>query len=240
MKERLVARYARELFRPGWLGLFINPFFIIRRGLFQGVRKHAGQLQGRMLDFGCGEKPYRSLFSVDEYIGVDLKVSGHGTDQTEVDVFYDGRTIPFPDGHFNAVLASEVMEHVFEPDLILAELRRVMAPGGRILLTIPFVWDEHEVPYDYGRYTSFGLTHLLERHGFKVLVLDKSSNYVQTLFQMWNAYLFQHVLPRRTLFKVLLTPVLIAPFTLMGLALGAILPAHRGFYLNNVVLAERG
>lgn len=239
MKKRLIDIYARELFAPGLLGVFINPFFIIRRGLYRGIRAHAPRLTGRMMDFGCGEKPYRDLFNVDAYIGVDIKTSGHGSEGSEVDVFYDGRHIPFPDQHFDAVLASEVLEHVFEPDEILTEIRRVMVPGGRILITLPFVWDEHEVPYDYGRYTSYGLPHLLEKNGFRVIQLDKSTNYVQTLFQMWNAYVFQHILPRRTLFKVVLTPLLIAPFTILGLLAGAILPARHGFYHNNVVLAER-
>lgn len=241
MKARLVALYARELFNPGPLGILINPFYIIRRGLYRGVRRHASALRGRLMDFGCGEKPYRDLFQVDEYIGVDVEAaaSGHGTAMSQVDVVYDGRHIPFPDAHFDSVLASEALEHVFEPDAILTEIARVTKPGGHLLLTVPFVWDEHEVPYDYGRYTSFGITHLLQRNGFRVLHLEKNSNYVETLFQMWNAYVFQHILPRRTLLKVVLTPVLIAPFTLLGLLLGAILPRHRGFYLNNIVLAQR-
>ncbi len=239
MKQRILSIYARELFRPGWLGLFINPFYIIRRGLFHGIRRHAPALKGRMMDFGCGEKPYRDLFQVEEYIGVDIAVSGHGTEATEVDVFYDGRHIPFPDAHFDSVLASEVFEHVFNLDEILAELHRVLKPGGRMLITIPFVWDEHEIPYDFARYTSFALPHILGRHGFKVVQAEKTTHYVPTVFQMWNAYVFQHIFPSRPFMRMLLTPLFIAPFTLLGITLGAILPKNRNFYHNSVVLVER-
>lgn len=239
MKQRLIALYAKELFRPGLLGFFINPFFIIRRGLFRGIRHHAPALKGRMLDFGCGEKPYRDLFQVDEYIGVDIAVSGHGTEGGQVDVFYDGRHIPFADAHFDAVLASEVFEHVFNLDEIMGELHRVMRPGARMLITAPFGWDEHEKPYDFARYTCFAWEAILRRHGFRVIEAGKNGHYITAVTQLWIAYLFQHILPKRPFLRILLNPLLIAPWTLLGLVMGAVLPKNRDLYLNNVLLVER-
>ena len=67
---------------------------------------------------------------------------------------------------------------------MLSEINRVCKLNGQLLITVPFVWDEHEVPYDYGRYTSYGLKHVLEIHGFEVIHLDKSTSYVETVFQM--------------------------------------------------------
>ena len=67
------------------------------------------------------------------------------------------------------MLCNQVLEHVFNPQEFLGELGRVLARGGRLLLTVPFVWDEHEQPFDYARYSSFGLKALLEQHGFRVL-----------------------------------------------------------------------
>ena len=54
-------------------------------------------------------------------------------------------------------MCNQVLEHVFNPDDFVREIARVLKPGGALLLTVPFVWNEHEQPYDYARYSSFGL-----------------------------------------------------------------------------------
>jgi ubiquinone/menaquinone biosynthesis C-methylase UbiE len=81
------------------------------------------------MDFGCGKKPYKEIFGFDEYIGVDIEVSGHDNTQHDIDVFWDGKSLPFADNTFDSILASEVFEHVFELDAVLDELRRVLKPG---------------------------------------------------------------------------------------------------------------
>ena len=72
-----------------------HPFFFIRKGLLKGIAQHAEKIQGKLLDFGCGSKPYQSLFQVDEYIGVDYENSGHTHINEQIDVFYDGKHLPF-------------------------------------------------------------------------------------------------------------------------------------------------
>src|SRR5687768_4871090 len=96
-------------FNPG----ILHPIYLLRRGILKTIRKYIPQLDGTLMDFGCGAKPYRSLFNVKEYIGVDLYNPAHSHEDEPVDVFYDGKVIPFPDGHFDAVFSSEVFEHVF-------------------------------------------------------------------------------------------------------------------------------
>ena len=152
----------RQKFITSCVSVFINPAFFVRRGLSRGIRRHAGAMKGVMLDFGCGSKPYRELFTVDKYIGLDVVESGHEHVGESIDVFYDGKRIPFEDGFFDSVFSSEVFEHVFNLDEILIELNRVLKSGGTMLITVPFVWEEHEAPYDFARYTSFGIKYLLE------------------------------------------------------------------------------
>jgi hypothetical protein len=96
------------------------------------------------------------------------------------------------------------------------------------------------MPYDFARYTSVGIEHVLKKAGFRVIEREKTTNYVQTVFQMWNAYVVQHILPSNEWLRALLTPLVIAPVTLVGLVLGAILPRRREFYHNNVVVAQNG
>jgi SAM-dependent methyltransferase len=239
LKARLGAIYRRENFAPTWLGIFVNPFYFARRGLYRGIVAQRHRLSGRLLDFGCGRKPYQPLFAVSEYVGLDIEESGHSHRNESIDVYYDGKVIPFGDAHFDSAFSTQVFEHVFNLDDMLGEIHRVLKPGALLLATVPFVWDEHEVPYDFGRYTSFGLTHVLQKAGFEVVEFQKSTNYVETVFQMWNAYVNQVVLPSNKLAKALLTVVFVAPVTLLGIVASALLPASRDFYLDNIVVARR-
>lgn len=209
-------------------------FYFVRRGLLKGISKHKHHLEGgRLMDFGCGSKPYKNIIDVKEYIGVDFDGEGHSHENEQIDVFYDGKTIPFPDNHFDAVLTTEVMEHVFEPDATLKEINRVMKPGAKILITCPFVFIEHEVPVDYARYTHFALKHLLEKNGFEVLVLDKAGNFITTLFQMWMIYCMRFWLLRK--FKEVFAPFVNIP----GIIADKLLPGYQHLYQNNIVVAQK-
>src|SRR6476646_7017983 len=118
--------------------------FLIRNRLPRNIKVLAPRLTGKMMDFGCGQKPYRSLFSVDDYVGVDFENPGHPHLNESIDVFYDGKTLPFLDGQFDSIFSSEVFEHVFNIDDILKELNRVLKINGLILITCPFAFCEHE------------------------------------------------------------------------------------------------
>src|SRR5829696_811037 len=149
-------------FRPG----ITNAFYFIRNELYKKIKQYAPQLTGKLLDFGCGSKPYQSLFTnVSEYIGLDYEGAGHSHANERIDVFYNGKTIPFPDAYFDSVFSSEVFEHLFNLEEMIPELKRVMKEQAILFITCPFVWNEHEVPVDYARYTQFALKHLLERNG---------------------------------------------------------------------------
>ncbi|MBO6526353.1 class I SAM-dependent methyltransferase [Erythrobacter sp.] len=241
MLEALKRRFLSELFQPTYaIGIWINPFFIIRRGLASGVAEISSAMKGGvLLDFGCGRKPYEDFFDVDKYIGLDHEDTGHDHRTSKVDVYYDGRKIPFPDETFDHVFSSETLEHVFNLDEVMSEISRVLKTGGRFAFTCPFVWDEHEVPYDYARYTSFAVESILDTHNFKIEKLVKSSNYVETIAQMTSAYIFQHVLPERRLVRYALSPVFCAPINIVGKILGKILPRANTFYLNNIVVARK-
>lgn len=219
-----------------------HPLYLIRRAIYRHISRYAPQLQGKMLDFGCGSKPYRSLFQVDDYTGLDYENPGHPHLNEQIDVFYDGKHIPFPGETFDSVLATEVFEHVFLLDETLQEINRVMKPGGKILLSTPFVFVEHEAPHDFARYTAFGMGALLERNGFTVLSLEKTSNFVETLCQMRIWYLnstFLGYLKIIPLLGPLLRTFFICLLNIASLVLGKIMPAKSEWYLGLVVLAQK-
>jgi SAM-dependent methyltransferase len=228
----------KQQFQPGVLGLFINPFYFARKGLYRHIAALAGNITGRTLDVGCGQKPYEALFKSSHYIGLELD-SPASRQNKKADVYYEGTTFPFPNEEFDSVVLNQVLEHVFNPSQFLAEARRVLKKGGVVLMTVPFVWDEHEQPHDYARYSSFGLSFLLKNNGFEILDQKKSANNITAIFQLLNAYIYKKTVTRNRWANFLVTLVFMAPFNLIGELLSKILPANDDLYLDNVILAKK-
>jgi SAM-dependent methyltransferase len=223
---------------PGPIGMLVNPFYFARRALLVAMRELGHELGGRVLDVGCGDRPYERLMGAREYVGLELDTP-ESRARNRADAYYDGRRFPFADGSFDGVLCNQVLEHVFAPDDFLREIARVLKDGGRLLLTVPFVWDEHEQPRDYGRYSSFGLAALLARHGFELLQARKTAADVRALCQMINAYLYKITVSRSPYVNLLATLLLMAPLNVIGTLLSWITPSNPDFYLDNVVLARK-
>jgi SAM-dependent methyltransferase len=238
MKAALVRHWHTQQFNPGVFGVFVNPFFLARRRLWSEMVALSPLARGRLLDVGCGSKPYRRLFTVSEYIGLEID-SAEARHRAVAEAYYDGRHFPFEAGRFDTVLCNQVLEHVFEPDHFIAEVQRVLVPGGRLILTVPFVWDEHEQPHDYARYSSFGLRALIERNGFQISVQHKLMADSSLLFQLLNAYLYKVLRSRRRVLNLLITALLLAPISLLGWGLGRLLPSNPDLFLDQSVVAER-
>ena len=238
MKKLLKSFKNEQEFRPTFLGILVNPYFIVRYNILKGIKKLSLDFNGgRLLDFGCGSKPYKSYFKVDEYIGLDTHNSGHPINDENIDVMYDGKKIPFDNNSFDYIFSSEVLEHVFDVNETINEFNRVLKINGKMIITSPFVWGEHEQPYDFARYTSFGLKRILEKNGFEVIQYIKSTTYIETVFQNLTAYLYHSIIPKGL--RILLTLILVAPLNLFGIFLGKILPEDKTFYLNNIILCKK-
>jgi SAM-dependent methyltransferase len=230
--------YRRQEFHPGALGWAVNPFYFARRGLRSALAQVLPRLSGELLDVGCGRKPYAGLVRVRRYVGLEID-SPHARAHTHADAFYDGRTFPFPDDSFDSAICSQVFEHVFTPDAFLAEIARVVKPGGQLVVTVPFVWDEHEQPHDYARYSSFGLKAALEAAGFEVVEHIKSTGDSRVLFQLLNAYVYKLTWRHGRAWRWVPMFLLMAPVNLLGIVAGAILPRNPDLYLDNIVLARK-
>ena len=237
-KRKLVATYQQESFFPSVLGLLINPFYFARKGLAKHITDLAVNITGKTLDVGCGTKPYVHLYRSSEYIGLEIDTPQNRADK-KADYFYDGNKFPFDNGSFDSLVVNEVFEHVFNPDQFLDEAVRILKPAGLVLLTMPFVWDEHEQPYDFARYSSFGIKALLEKHGFEVLEQRKSTDDIRVIFQLLNAYIYKKTVTKNAYLNVLITLVFIAPFNILGELLFMITPRNPDLYLDNIVLARK-
>ncbi|MGA2030501.1 MAG: methyltransferase domain-containing protein [Verrucomicrobiota bacterium] len=148
----------------------------------------------RLLDAGAGEQPYRRasshlLYVSQDFAKYDGKGDGRGLqqgkwDQTKLDLVCDIAAIPEPDGSFDAILCTEVFEHLPEPLLALREFSRLLRPGGQLILTAPFVSFTHFAPYHFS--TGFNRyyyeTHL-PAHGCEIVEMTPNGNYFELIAQ---------------------------------------------------------
>lgn len=239
LRDLLTGYYRRQLFFPGISGIFLNPFYFARKELAREIGRLAPRMVGALLDVGCGTKPYRGLFTAaTDYTGLEIDTPKNRASK-HADHFYDGETFPFRRESYDGIVCNQVLEHVFAPDDFLQEVSRVMRPGGMLLLTVPFVWDEHEQPWDYARYSSFGLRNLLERNGFVLVAQRKTNADARLLFQLVNAYLYKVLRTSNAIANLVICATVMGPLNILGIMVGWLLPGNPDLYLDQVVLARK-
>ncbi|MBX9721789.1 MAG: class I SAM-dependent methyltransferase [Candidatus Obscuribacterales bacterium] len=230
----------RESFLTTPFGMVTNAAYFIRRGLYKTISVIAPTFDGIILDFGCGSKPYRSLFTnVISYIGVDIMASGHDHSTSQVDVYYDGKIIPFADSTFDGVVSFEVFEHIFNLEDTINEIKRVLKNDGQIMITMPFAWFEHEQPYDFARYTSFAATHILKKNGFNNIVVKKTTGSTEAIFQLFIEYIFSIFKSQSLIIRTIVQLLVIFPMTFFSTIFCLLLPKHDDLYCNLVIVARK-
>lgn len=225
-----------------------HPYALARTALTAEIRLAATCIKkSRILDVGCGSMPYRCFFlDAASYDGLEID-QPRNRDNPNVTHWYDGKLFPLADNAYTGVICSQVLEHAFEPELLLAEIYRVLEPGGSLLLTIPFFWPEHEQPYDSQRFTSFGLISRLEKLGFKNITVIKTNPGLSCLFQLGIEWAESYGRRFHGRFATLWRLAMVLPYTIMNLAgfLYRSLPkvnrsrSKAELYLDLVVLAQR-
>jgi SAM-dependent methyltransferase len=238
MLNKIAKLVKKEQFQPGFLAIFTNPFYFARRGLYRGILEYAPLITGKTLDVGCGQRPYENLIPSAKYIGLEIDTPT-ARKINKADVYYDGRRFPFEDKCFDSVLVNQVFEHVFNPSEFLKEVNRVLKNNGRLLLTVPFVWDEHEQPHDYARYSSFGLDWILNANGFQIVKHKKSVNDIGIIFQLITGFLYKKIETKNPVFNQFLVLLFIAPINIIGAISAMLTPRSEDLYLDNIILAEK-
>jgi len=128
--------------------------------------------RSRVLDAGAGEAAYESLFAHCRYVACDLAVGDTTWNYRNLDTINRLEKLPFRDGAFDAVLCTQVLEHMEWPRECVAEFHRVLRPGGTFHVTVPMAQAEHQVPFDFFRYTSHGLRSILAGAGFREMRIE--------------------------------------------------------------------
>ncbi|MCB9169396.1 MAG: methyltransferase domain-containing protein [Flavobacteriales bacterium] len=129
--------------------------------------------RGRLIDLGCGKVPLYGTYApfIAENICVDWEHSAHRNEFLDATVDLNA-PLPFQPGEFDTIILSDVLEHIKDPALLWREMARILRPGGKLLMNVPFYYWLHEEPYDYFRYTKYALRTMAEDAGFEVIALQ--------------------------------------------------------------------
>ncbi|MEB3215439.1 MAG: methyltransferase domain-containing protein [Nostocales cyanobacterium 94392] len=150
----------------------------------------ASFLYGKLIDIGCGTKPYKNLLYtyIKEHIGIDHESTLH--DKSNIDLIGTAYQIPAEDSSFDSAICTAVLEHLEEPELALKECNRVLKSGGIAIYSVPFIWHLHEEPRDFYRYSKYGLKYLFEKTGFEIVEIKALSGFWVTFGQLlvYNLY----------------------------------------------------
>ncbi len=188
--------------------------YYMRRSILNVINSNLIYFKGDLLDVGCGRMPYKEILlensDIDSYKGVDINSALVYDAAVKPDFYWDGVTLPFDSNSFNSVIATEVLEHCPNPNVILEEILRVLKPDGFFLLTVPFLWSLHEVPNDEYRYTPFSLKRHLRYSGFKEIEIKATGGWHASMAQMLGLWVMRSPMSiaKRKWLSILLKPVI--------------------------------
>ncbi len=216
----------------------LNFKYLSTYQIYPDIKKELSLLSGDVVDFGCGDKPYKKWFkSTDRYVGVDM------FDYEDVDVLVKDGKINLEDESFDVALSTQVFEHTESLDY-LSELYRVLKTGGKIVITVPFLYHVHE-DRDHRRFTDQGLSQVMKDYGFKVKNLKVQGGIGSTMTILFTSFIDASIRSMSKFFKIVLSPLIIIWYILFvpilnvfGYFFDKVDKTNR-FYNNIIVVASK-
>ena len=175
----------RDDFNPKIIELFLNSNYLERKELYRYIQKIAPNFNGKILDLGCGTKPYEHLFKNSvKYVGLEINWGG----ANNADLFYDGKQFPFNDEEFDAMVSFQVIYQITNLEDILEEINRVLKKDAKLLVSVPFIW------FDGGaniqrRFSEQYSKFIFGKFGFEVLDIKQTNNNFSALCLLTSKYI---------------------------------------------------
>lgn len=190
----------------------IHPQWLLgRRQIPEGLINATGVI----LDVGAADRWIAAhLPETASYVALDYPATGNEFYNARPDIFADACHLPVADACVDGVVCLEVIEHVPDPALAVKEIARVLKPGGRAWISMPFLYPVHNEPFDFQRYTEFGLRRDMARAKLEVTDLHRSGHAIRAAGLVMCLAIAGGVDTRRGVLKAILLPVaLVAIFT---------------------------
>lgn len=214
--------------------LLRDPTALEHASIHRSLLKARPYFQGLILDDGCGARPYEEMVrqSGAQYIGMDVEARG----VRGPDVIADSLDLPFANESFDTILSTQVLEHVKDPFRMILEAARVLKHRGHLVVTAPMTWPLHEEPYDYFRFTRFGLEALVRNAGLTCVCLEERSGGWEALAQLLALTLYD-LFGKNRLARVL-SKLLMLPLIFLATLLDKLLP-YRKLTLGYLLIARK-
>ena len=173
----------------------IHPQWFAYRRSETNCREIGQQSTGTVLDIGCMDQYMQTYLAPEQkYIGLDYYQTALNWYTTRPHVYGDAQALPIASACIDTVLLLDVLEHLPNPEACVGEIARVLKPGGRLILQVPFLYPLHDTPLDFQRWTKYGLSRLVEQHGFQIRELLSSGHPAETAGLLFNIALSKIVL----------------------------------------------
>ncbi|MBM4201875.1 MAG: class I SAM-dependent methyltransferase [Gammaproteobacteria bacterium] len=152
------------------------------------LRWAAERARGVVLDIGCADQRIEPLIpsGCDVYFGLDIPARTSAIYRSRPDVYGDAERLPLRDGSVDTVMLMEVLEHLPDPAAALHDVRRVLRPGGRLVVSVPFVYPIHDAPWDFRRWTEYGLRQMADAAGYRIVELSHRGDAPRTGALLFN------------------------------------------------------
>ncbi|MDD3324201.1 MAG: methyltransferase domain-containing protein [Sulfurospirillaceae bacterium] len=168
-----------------------SPDYVLEKNINLFLNRFTSEPYETILDFGAGNSPYETMFTCKKYIKADVCQNQSGS----INIVLDAKTfraLPIEDESVDMILCMDVLEHSGNVEAILKDFHRILKPKGRLLISVPFLYREHEMPHDLMRFTSSYMLREVTNVEFKDIEITKVGNTCFTLYSLWNESPIKH------------------------------------------------
>jgi len=195
--------------------LFItHAFYLNSMHLLNSIQKSLKYINGKVLDIGSGTSQYKKFFinNIDEYIALDNEETNQVMFPTSKEKFISGdiKRLPFNNDSFDTVLLTQVLEHIDDTNLAMQEVKRVLKVDGILIISVPFIYQSHAVPYDFYRFSEYGLKKIL--NDFEILDWHYQGYFGTTIISLINGFLWNISSKNKVLRNTILLPFILLIF----------------------------